>query len=187
MQKNKSMKKSKKTVKKVPNDIVKARKMWINTLKAGVTKRMNELRFELYIQTTKTAPQCAGLMNRFESPDSTIVSIDASPAYTYNHTTEDLDYVSDNNLLTPGFVGSSVTICDTLVDENNKTVDKTKCTFTNKKGYFTCKEMIRNILRFERLHRSKTKWFGGIDCHHVYYEGMIPTYDKKYYQICWGS
>ena len=63
--------------------------------------------------------------------------------------------------------------------------------FTNKRGYFTIKEMVAIILRFERLVRSNKscpRWFGGIDCHNIFYGGMAPCGSTRgTYAVFWGS
>ena len=64
-------------------------------------------------------------------------------------------------------------------------VDETRMTHTNSSGCFTVGEVVRLFERFERIDRPKSRWFGGIDCHHVYFEGLRP-YDDAY-AICWGS
>jgi hypothetical protein len=35
-------------------------------------------------------------------------------------------------------------------------------------------------------HRPKTKWSGGIDCHHIFFEGLHHV-EGKGYRIFWGS
>ena len=51
---------------------------------------------------------------------------------------------------------------------------------------FTSWDVIQSILAFERENRPKTEWFDGIDCHHVYFEGVYPANDKTL-RIYWGS
>ena len=75
--------------------------------------------------------------------------------------------------------------------KKSKKIDETQMTFRNKKGYFTCQEIINNIIKFEKIDRSKSKWFGGIDCHHVFFEGIRlvnpDVGQEKKYRISWGS
>lgn len=58
---------------------------------------------------------------------------------------------------------------------------------------FTVSEIMGLVLDFENKYRRYTEWFGGIDKHHIYFEGLskvnnelsdpnIPTYE-----IDWGS
>ncbi|KAG4065966.1 hypothetical protein HA402_006684 [Bradysia odoriphaga] len=50
----------------------------------------------------------------------------------------------------------------------------------------TIKRFVEAIVDFEKQNRPKSDWFGGIDCHHVFYEGLIATEDGAYI-IFWGS
>jgi len=56
-----------------------------------------------------------------------------------------------------------------------------------KKGGFSCLDVIKNIVSFEKSDRPNTKWFGGPDCHHIYYEGMRYDKETQYIRIFWGS
>jgi hypothetical protein len=43
------------------------------------------------------------------------------------------------------------------------------------------------VAEVERACRQDTVWFGGVDVHHVYFEGL--TYDRKFngWYCFWGS
>ena len=58
-------------------------------------------------------------------------------------------------------------------------------TFKNDKGYFTVRELVDNIVEFEKEDRLASDWFGGVDTHHRFFEGIYK--DKDAYRICWGS
>ena len=47
--------------------------------------------------------------------------------------------------------------------------------------------MIANIADFETSHRPQTRWFGDIDRHHRFFEGLDLTDDGESYKIAWGS
>ena len=47
-------------------------------------------------------------------------------------------------------------------------------------------EMVDMVVEFEKVDRPKTSWFGGIDAHHVYFEGLCKQKDGSY-SVCWGS
>jgi hypothetical protein len=53
------------------------------------------------------------------------------------------------------------------------------------KKYFTARDLIAAIRETERQTRSQTVWFGGIDTHHVYFEGL--HIEGGAYHIFWGS
>ena len=44
--------------------------------------------------------------------------------------------------------------------------------YRNTLGFFTVVEVVAIIVEFERIDRPKSQWFGGIDCHHVSFEGL---------------
>ena len=52
---------------------------------------------------------------------------------------------------------------------------------------FTVSEVVKAVEKFERVDRPKSKWFGGIDCHHVFFEGLCPNAEKNAFCIRWGS
>ena len=54
-------------------------------------------------------------------------------------------------------------------------------------GGFTVKKLIDCIVEFEKEDRPKTKFDGGIDCSHVYFEGLNFSQTHNAYSISWGS
>lgn len=55
-----------------------------------------------------------------------------------------------------------------------------------KQGGFTIKDLWSAILNHERVARLESNWFGGIDAHHIYFEGL-NLQKEGYYTIFWGS
>jgi hypothetical protein len=53
------------------------------------------------------------------------------------------------------------------------------------KSCFTVNDILDAIAAFEQYDRPSTDWFGGPDCHHVFFEGMHVTPEGWY--IAWGS
>ncbi len=51
---------------------------------------------------------------------------------------------------------------------------------------FTVRELWIAVEETERQTRSTSKWFGGIDVHHIYFEGLRLEEDGSY-SIEWGS
>ena len=152
------------------------------------TEYMNNLSFILNVATTNTSPQRGVLLNRFEEPDSRITGMHAGAVTLYDRNDEEMYEQTARDLSQAGFYGDKVTFFSQWVDRTGKVVDTTKRTYSNKKHYFTAEEMIDNIVKFERVDRPKSSWFGGVDCHHVFFDGLRP--DKKLkgaYHICWGS
>jgi hypothetical protein len=169
--------------------IEEARSMWITDLEPGPTKFMQGKKcvtFLLHIGTTNTAERHGMLLNRFEESDSKITSINHSEIQRFNKSRDDFDDLTEEQLAMPGFKGKKITFRNTWV-QNKKVVGKTTCKFTNTRGYFTVQEMVKNIVKFEKVDRPKSCWFGGVDCHHIFFEGIYKNKDDKTYGICWGS
>ena len=134
----------------------------------GPTPALQSLSFVLVIGTTDTAP-----------PYSEITYLDASENLTrYDETAEEHIELTRDEQAEPGYVG------DTLVLESENT---TRQIYNNDKGFFTVAEVVAHIVEFERIDRPKTEWFGGIDCSHVFFEGIRLNSDGDAYRILWGS
>ena len=51
---------------------------------------------------------------------------------------------------------------------------------------FTVGELFYRILEVEKESRETTEWFGGIDAHHIFFEGLHLNLDGSY-SVFWGS
>jgi len=51
---------------------------------------------------------------------------------------------------------------------------------------FTVRDLAAAVAETERRTRGGSEWFGGIDVHHVYFEGIELEEDGVWF-ICWGS
>lgn len=52
--------------------------------------------------------------------------------------------------------------------------------------YFTVRDLIQAVEKTESTLRGKTEWLGGIDVHHIYFEGLEAT-KPGHFEILWGS
>jgi hypothetical protein len=52
--------------------------------------------------------------------------------------------------------------------------------------HFTVQELLLAIEETERRTRGESNWFGGIDVHHIYFEGIRPIANDVW-SISWGS
>jgi hypothetical protein len=56
---------------------------------------------------------------------------------------------------------------------------------------FSARELIRAIEETERQTRGQTEWFGGIDCHHIFFEGLsfveVDEQGIETWRVYWGS
>jgi len=51
---------------------------------------------------------------------------------------------------------------------------------------FTVRDLGEAVAKTERQGRDESEWFGGVDVHHVFFEG-ISLEDDGVWSICWGS
>lgn len=140
------------------------------------TPELNSIGFTIDIETTNTSPDEAhpGLLNRFEEPDSEVLSVTASSLTRFED--DDIYELTEEDENKPGFNGNELYLSSEHMD----------WTYTNDKGFFTIKEVVECIEDFERMNRPKTEWFGGIDCHHIFFEGLHPGPNGSY-SVFWGS
>jgi len=94
-------------------------------------------------------------------------------------TSSELDYneLSVNELNMPAYLENTITFYNAMCDF--------KKTYKTDKGYFTIKEIIENIINFEKKVREKNPWLGCIDTHHNFFEGLFENNNK--FEIAWGS
>ncbi|MFE3189463.1 hypothetical protein ACFXHA_10670 [Nocardia sp. NPDC059240] len=52
--------------------------------------------------------------------------------------------------------------------------------------WFTVRDLAAAIAETERLTRQQSQWFGGVDVHHIFFEG-IGKNDDGVWEIYWGS
>lgn len=50
---------------------------------------------------------------------------------------------------------------------------------------FSVRDLLNAVEKTEQMVRPQTDWFGGIDCHHIYFEGIHLK--NGVYEIYWGS
>ncbi|WP_458691247.1 hypothetical protein [Nocardia tengchongensis] len=52
--------------------------------------------------------------------------------------------------------------------------------------WFTVRDLVAAVAETERRTRAQSQWFGGIDVHHVFFEGIDQDEDGTW-RILWGS
>ncbi len=105
----------------------------------------------------------------------------------FDKDSDDLVELSEDELDKKCYSQTSIIICS----------GSTERTYMNDNG-FTVRELLDYVLEVETIERPKSEWFGGVDVHHVYFEGLYlqkdehedDIYDigqtKKFY-VSWGS
>jgi len=116
------------------------------------------------------------LMNDFAKPGAQIVSITwDSCHYTWDEDNECIENVSEEELDRIVYDGQQMTF----------ETGRYQKTYTNPNG-FTLRHVMDLVLDFERESRSRTQWFGGVDVHHIFFEGITQN-DRGNFEIGWGS
>jgi hypothetical protein len=152
-----------------------------------VHDNFDRLSWTLNIETTETEVH-EGSYNRFETQTSDIIKITVDTPLIFDKTDYDKEpeYATSADLALPGLIGNTMTLENKHTQRRKYTTKHVEHTFTNKRGYFTCGELIDNIVQYANINRPHTRWFGGIDCHHIFFEGLTSC-GKDTYTIYWGS
>ena len=118
------------------------------------------------------------LLNIFVKPDSQILDITKTNIYKFS---EDYDLIdlSEEEVNSLAYNNKSITLVNSATE--------TELQFhSDNEQYFTVQELVDKIMEFEKIDRPKTDWFGGIDAHHIFYEGLHKK-DEHIYSVMWGS
>ncbi|KAG4065976.1 hypothetical protein HA402_006694 [Bradysia odoriphaga] len=138
----------------------------------------NDINFTLSIKLdTPPAPMSPFLLNLQAASDAQLVDIQVDKIYRFDDNDEIIEYTEEEK--------------NTLVVFNEESIvfqgpDNFKKEYKFPTKRVTMKQFVEAIVDFEKQDRVKSEWFGGIDCHHIFYEGLHPTADGAYI-IFWGS
>jgi hypothetical protein len=135
----------------------------------------------LHIELTKpTQPISPNLYNEYAPADAKIKSISFEAEVDNEANPPDGDEYfrapTKEELETVYHLGSSL-----KMNSRGGTVEH----FPPNGKTFSAKDLIAAIEETERQTRKYSEWFGGIDCHHIYFEGMRAK--DGVWQIFWGS
>ena len=145
----------------------------------GFVDGVNKISFTLDVETSADAVLVKNLVNRFERPESRVVAVSI----------HDVDYFDGGDMrpIAPDVLRRKIAfVGDTLTLHNGRDRRPLAQTFAAPNGYLTVYEMLRCIEAFEMRARPQTDWFGGVDCHHTFFEGMHRRADGAY-SVSWGS
>ena len=153
---------------------------------------LDVLSFTLHIETDKEPKQFPGMLNQYCEKDTKVVKITVPHVFKYGE--EDYDLFADE-------LEERDEFCDDLVELSDKELDV--CAYKSKsirlscgeyfapegKDYFSIKDLLQAICENEETDRAREEnlWFGGIDCHHIFFEGMSLDCWGNYYHVSWGS
>ncbi|ORY50487.1 hypothetical protein BCR33DRAFT_762794 [Rhizoclosmatium globosum] len=146
-------------------------------------KFLNSLSFTIHIKI-ETYTQLP-LLNQFVAPgiQPTEISIDRGRVGWWNSEISDMEYLTEEQWNRPALHRKEFVLKNALDEDHN---DESK-TFTAPNGnFFTVRDMVDIVEAFEREFRVKSDWFGGVDAHHIFYEGFFQ-YEDGSFGISWGS
>jgi hypothetical protein len=136
----------------------------------------NRLQGTLDIELTEPAHQAAPhLLNLQASPSAKIVSLRFDASVLEG---DDVRPLTDAEL-------SSVAFPEARIALRGDTGDVVTHEAPNGR-HFTVRDLIQAVERTELETRGSSKWLGGIDVHHVFFEGILPEGDGTW-ATCWGS
>lgn len=143
---------------------------------------VNSITCTLIVDMDQAPRAVPGLLNHFEQPDAKLISCQMNNPATF--TDDDFFDLTPLQLSSKACVGSTPLPATIYLSSNQASNMQVKFTAVNG-AWFTVQEVLDTIGAFETAARPKTSWFGGINTHHVYFEGLMGKDD--HYMIWWGS
>ena len=140
----------------------------------------NSLSGKLKIELTVPPERVGNLVNERATPEAGIVSLKLV-VEIYNSDTDERRPLTPEELDSVAFRGASIR----LRSEEGEAVSHA----APNGQFFTVRQLLAAVEETERQTRDQSEWLGGVDVHHVYFEGIHPDEDGEegVWQICWGS
>jgi hypothetical protein len=143
-----------------------------------------EMDFSLAIKVSDTYSP-AGLYNNMSAPNAQLQSVSCRDAYAPTSRGEDEDYLfveaTEDELMSLAYARPSITF-----SSRHAQFKKTYQAPSGGGQYFTVRDLLDIVCKCEAEDRLLYDWFGGIDAHHVFYEGAKQKPDGSW-QLRWGS
>ncbi|OWK38522.1 hypothetical protein [Fimbriiglobus ruber] len=137
----------------------------------------NSLSGRLEVELSVPAEPIGDLENLRAPADAQMVRLELR-AEVFNRDTEDFRPLTPDELESVAFRGRSIQ----LRSEDGEAVSHD----APNGSFFTVRELLQAVEETERRTRAQSEWFGGIDVHHVFFEGIHPG-DGGVWDIYWGS
>jgi hypothetical protein len=138
----------------------------------------NSLSGHLDIQLSVPAqPFAPHLLNLQASPEAKIVTLKLT-AEVYNTATETFRDLTADELNSVAFRGSEIR----LRGDGDRVVSHK----APNGAFFTVRELLLAVEETERQTRNDSEWLGGVDVHHIFFEGIREEPDGTWF-IRWGS
>jgi hypothetical protein len=149
-------------------------------------KLFNNLSGTTHIETSEEAQQIGNLLNLKSSPTATLLSVTWEPT-VYQPDNDDDPFrdltVSERDLVV--FDSPAITLGCSISDYCGDG-ETTEHQAPNGKN-FTVRDMVKAVCENQQQTRGQTDWFGGIDVHHIYFEGLNQSEGSDVWTISWGS
>ncbi len=137
----------------------------------------NGLSGTLAIELTEPAQPIGGLLNLAASPSARISSLRLEAQF-FDPDTEEGRPLTEPELSRAVFRGPVLRLRgESGIVVSHQAPDG---------GQFTVKALLAAVEATERQSRGATEWLGGVDVHHIYFEGIHPS-DDGAWEIFWGS
>jgi hypothetical protein len=137
----------------------------------------NSLSGMLEIELTVPAEPIGNLSNLRASPEAHIASLKLR-AEVFNPETKEFRPLTQSELDAVAFRGSSIR----LRSEGGEVVSHD----APNGAFFTVRELLQAVEETERRTRAQSEWLGGVDVHHVFFEGIHHD-QGDIWEIYWGS
>lgn len=138
----------------------------------------NSLSGKLEIELSEPPQPIGNLLNERAAPDARVVRLTLT-AEVFNRDTEEFRPLTPDELAGVAFRGPSIRL-------RGEDDDEGLAHAAPNGSYFTVAELLHAVEETERAARGRSEWFGGVDVHHVFFEGIEPG-DDDTWEICWGS
>ena len=120
-------------------------------------------------------PRQGILLNRFEQPDAKILS--ATMEWPTHYNNESDGRLTEEEMELCAIKEPTITLCSKDYEQ----------TFEAPNGkWFSVREALRAIADYEKVARTRADWFGGVDNHHIFFEGLAPRGNGRFVTL-WGS
>lgn len=139
----------------------------------------NSLSGKLEIELNVPPVQVGNLLNQRATPEAGIVSLKLT-AEVFNDETETFRPLTPEELDSVAFRGASIR----LRSEEGEAISHA----APNGQFFTVRQLLHAVEETERQTRDQSEWLGGVDVHHVFFEGIHQEDEEDdVWEIYWGS
>ena len=137
----------------------------------------NTISGQLDIQLTEAPENVGDLLNLRASETAELKSIDFVPEI-FEEDKGEFRGLTDEEFDRIAFKGSTIKLAGDAGDPVTHAAPNGE--------HFTVRQLLDAVVETERQIRGNTEWLGGIDVHHIFFEGIYEE-EPGIWQIYWGS